>query len=106
MLLPCLLLSATLVVSSTAGPEIAFSERPGEVVITAAGQPVATYVYADKEISRPYFAHVHVPGGTQITRHHPPREGKDPLDHASFHPGIWLAFGDLDGEDDWRLRAP
>ena len=26
-------------------------------------------------------------------------------DHPTFHPGIWLAFGDLSGADFWRNRA-
>ena len=29
----------------------------------------------------------------------------DPTDHATFHPGLWLAFGDLGGADNWRNRA-
>jgi hypothetical protein len=28
------------------------------------------------------------------------------MDHPTFHPGIWLAFGDLSGADNWRLSAP
>ena len=40
-----------------------------------------------------------------MTRNHPPIEGQDPTDHATFHPGLWLAFGDLGGADDWRNRA-
>ncbi|HEY8503516.1 MAG TPA: DUF6807 family protein, partial [Gemmataceae bacterium] len=63
------------------------------------------YVLRDGEIPRPYFAHVRAPGGVQVTRTHPPVEGKDLTDHATFHPGIWLAFGDLSGADFWRLKA-
>jgi len=40
-----------------------------------------------------------------VTRHHPPREGIDIDDHATFHPGLWLAFGDLGGADFWRNKA-
>ena len=40
-----------------------------------------------------------------VTRPLPP--GPDDLsDHPLFHPGLWLAFGDLSGQDDWRLKAP
>jgi hypothetical protein len=67
--------------------------------------PVATYVFRDREIKRPYFAHVHVRSGAAITRHHPPREGVDPTDHALMHPGIWLAFGDISGGDFWRNKG-
>ncbi len=86
-------------------PQVAFTQQPGKVLVTIAGQPVATYVYADEEITRPYFAHVRAPGGVQVTRNHPPIEGKDPTDHATYHPGIWLAFGDISGSDYWRNRA-
>jgi hypothetical protein len=68
-------------------------------------KPVATFVYNDPKISRPYFAHVHAPDGTQVTRNHPPVAGKDTMDHPEFHPGIWLAFGDISGNDYWRLKA-
>ena len=100
-----LVLASLQLVDPTAAT-IAFHERPGQVLITAGDQPVATYVYTDQEIKRPYFAHVRVPGGTQITRNHPPQKGRDPVDHATFHPGIWLAFGDIDNQDYWRNRAP
>jgi hypothetical protein len=84
---------------------VAFDEEPDKVVVTVGGQPLATYVYRDTEVLRPYFAHVCVPGGVQVTRNHPPIEGRDRTDHASMHPGIWMAFGDLDGEDFWRNRG-
>ncbi len=87
-------------------PEVAFDQQPGKVQIMVAGQPVATYVYQDPDISRPYFAHVHAPSGVQVTRNYPPVEGQDRMDHPTFHPGIWMAFGDLSGADDWRLKAP
>jgi hypothetical protein len=39
-----------------------------------------------------------------VTRNYPPQEG-DPKDHSTFHPGIWLSFGDINGNDYWRLKA-
>jgi hypothetical protein len=27
------------------------------------------------------------------------------MDHPEFHPGIWMAFGDISGNDYWRLKA-
>lgn len=86
-------------------PTVAFTQQPGKVLVTIDGQPVATYVYADPEIPRPYLAHVRAPGGIQITRNHPPVKGKDPADHATMHPGIWMAFGDISGHDFWRNKA-
>jgi hypothetical protein len=86
-------------------PAVGFLIKPGEVVLTVSGKPVATYVYSDEQIRRPYFAHVKSPGGIQVTRNHPPIAGKDSKDHATMHPGIWMAFGDLDGEDFWRNKG-
>lgn len=77
----------------------------GRLIMTVDDQPVATYVYADRRIPRPYFAHVRAPSGHQVTRNHPPRTGIDRTDHAHLHPGIWLAFGDLSGNDFWRNQA-
>ena len=83
-------------------PNVGFQTAPGEVCVTIAGKPVAAYIHADDKIRRPYFAHVKCPAGIQVTRNHPPIAGKDRGDHDTMHPGIWMAFGDLDGEDFWR----
>jgi hypothetical protein len=102
------LLSGALLATGVAAEEpaaVSFTEQPGRVVITVGGEPLATYVYDDPEITRPYFAHVHAPGGIQVTRNHPPVEGQDTIDHPTFHPGIWMAFGDISGCDYWRLKC-
>ena len=82
----------------------AFEQKPDHLVITHADELLATYVFHDNQILRPYFAHVHAPGGIQVTRNQPPIEGTDSIDHPKVHPGIWLAFGDLGGGDFWRSR--
>ena len=74
-------------------------------VITRGGQQVATYVFRDESILRPYFTDVHAPDGIPVTRHHPPRPGIDAVDHETMHPGIWLAFGELGGADFWRNKG-
>jgi hypothetical protein len=84
--------------------EVGFQQKPGELLITIGGQPFATYIYEDPEITRPYFAHVKTPCGIQATRNYPPQAG-DPQDHSTFHPGIWLSFGDINGNDYWRIKA-
>lgn len=86
-------------------PRFGFSAQPRMIVIKVDDQPLATYVYSDPETLRPYFKDIHAPGGIQISRFHPPREGVDPTDHAALHPGLWLAFGDLSGADFWRNKA-
>ena len=85
--------------------KLGFRKVEGAIKVEFGGRPVATYVYADKRIRRPYFAHARAPDGTQVTRNHPPVKGKDATDHATMHPGIWMAFGDLGGADFWRNRA-
>ncbi|MFW6162089.1 MAG: PmoA family protein [Planctomycetota bacterium] len=105
------LVAAAVALAASAGraaeppPRVHFDSQLGEVVIQVAGQDVATYVYADPKIRRPYLAHVRAPGGVQVTRTHPPVQGTDPTDHATMHPGIWMAFGDLSGHDFWRNKG-
>ncbi len=82
------------------------TSQEGKIVIKLAGTEVADYVYQDDDISRPYFAHLQTPDSPQITRSYPPVEGKDRADHPTFHPGLWMSFGDISGNDYWRNAAP
>ncbi|MCC6698501.1 MAG: PmoA family protein [Candidatus Hydrogenedentes bacterium] len=87
--------------------EVTFQEADGRVQIRIGGAPFATYVYRDEKIPRPYFCNVMAPNGVQVTRPNPPdpilNKGND--DHPEFHPGIWLAFGDIGGTDVWRNKG-
>src|SRR5687768_6499997 len=84
---------------------VTFLLEKNQLQIQVGDKPFASYVYQDDAIPRPYVAHVRSPGGIQVTRNHPPVEGKDATDHAALHPGLWLAFGDLSGADFWRNKA-
>ncbi|MGV3723508.1 MAG: PmoA family protein [Actinomycetota bacterium] len=86
-------------------PQPTVQHEAGQVRILIGGKPCARYIYRDAEIPRPYFTDLREPGGVQVTRTYPPVEGKDPTDHGTFHPGLWLAFGDLNGSDFWRNKA-
>lgn len=86
-------------------PEPTIQHQAGQFTIRVGGKPFARYVYRDNAIPRPYFCDLREPGGVQVTRPYPPVEGKDPTDHATFHPGLWLAFGDLGGSDFWRNKG-
>ncbi|MBW7866356.1 MAG: hypothetical protein GX580_07440 [Candidatus Hydrogenedens sp.] len=101
------LLALSLPVSAQDASAVAFQETPGQLTILVGGRPFAEYVYADKAVPRPFFCRVTAPDGTQVTRNYPPDpvadKGND--DHEGFHPGIWLAFGDLGGADFWRNKA-
>ena len=90
---------------SEARADVRFREEPGRLEILSGDDKVATYVYGDASITRPHFAHLHAPGAVQVSRNHPPLKGKDPDDHATMHPGAWLAFGDIGGADVWRNKA-
>ena len=92
-----------------AGPQaraqVAFTKGEGEMGIAIDGKPFATYVWGDVKTHRPYFKQVKALGGeVQLTRNHPPQPG-DLDDHATYHPGIWWGFGDVGGNDYWRLKA-
>jgi len=84
---------------------VTFRKNTDDLQILVGDRPLATYVFRDEQIPRPYFHSVCAPDGTQVTRNHPPVKGVDPTDHAAYHPGIWLAFGDIGGADFWRNRA-
>lgn len=90
--------------ASAQTPRLTFTKTDDRVDINVNQKTIVSYVFQDKLISRPYFAHVKTPTGIQVTRNHPPQEG-DLDDHATMHPGIWLAFGDLGGADFWRNKA-
>jgi len=87
-------------------PRVEFRQQGPELQIRIGGESVASYVHTDPKIPRPYFAHLRAPGGIQVSRNHPPIAGVDATDHDTFHPGLWMAFGDLSGADSWRLKAP
>lgn len=86
-------------------PAVRFEVHTDHIVINVGDKTFATYVFANDKITRPFFAHVHAPNAVQVTRNHPPQPA-DSQDHASMHPGIWMAFGDISGHDFWRLKAP
>lgn len=92
---------------AASGQTVSFVQDGGKMHIHVGDRPFATYVWEDGEIPRPYFCQVHAPNGVQITRTHPPDPvlDKDNDDHPTYHPGVWLAFGDLGGADFWRNKA-
>ena len=76
-----------------------------ELRITLNDQPIATYAMADKRVGRPFFYDLYTKEGTMVTRNFPPVEGVDSIDHAFMHPGLWTAYGDINGQDYWRNKA-
>jgi putative heme-binding domain-containing protein len=90
--------------SAPLSPGFAWELEPNRLSILHAGRRLTDYVFGDPHILRPYFQNVRAPGGVQVTRTHPPAPG-DAADHATMHPGVWLAFGDVNGEDFCRNKA-
>jgi len=65
-------------------------------------QSIANYYFRHDKVARPFFAHVRTPSGIQVTRNFPPIEETDPTDHPAMHPGIWLAFANINGVNFWH----
>ncbi len=84
---------------------VSFQRGDGRLRIVLGEQPIAEYVWSDEQVLRPYFRHLRTPSGIQVTRNHPPVSGRDLDDHATMHPGLWLAFGDINGVDFWRNQG-
>lgn len=80
-------------------------QKPDRLLLKHGEQPVGEYVFGDTKTLRPFFANLRAPGGIPVTRTWPPVPGVDAVDHADMHPGVWLAFGDVSGEDFWRNKA-
>jgi hypothetical protein len=97
--------SPYVIAAAQANAKVALVQGDERIAIVIDGMPVAMYCYKDQATLRPYFAHVRTLDGIQVTRHHPPVAGHDLTDHDTLHPGIWLAFGDINGLDFWRNKA-
>jgi hypothetical protein len=75
------------------------------LVFTFGGEPAGEFVFRDESIRRPYFANLRTASGLKVTRNHPPLKNMDETDHGTMHPGLWLAFGDISGNDFWRNQG-
>lgn len=92
-------------VSQSEADSVTFRKGENSLQIAIGGQTIAEYVFRDDAILRPYFQHLRTRSGALVTRNHPPVKGEDLDDHSTMHPGLWLAFGDLDGADFWRNKG-
>ncbi|MFN9719793.1 MAG: PVC-type heme-binding CxxCH protein [Planctomycetota bacterium] len=80
-------------------------EQKDRLRISLSEKPIVDFVFRDEKILRPYFANARLTDERQITRNHPPLKDVDAMDHDTMHPGIWLGFGDISGQDFWRNKA-
>jgi hypothetical protein len=90
---------------SSALAQFRVEEAADRLTISHDGKPVGEFVFHDEKIRRPFFANLYAPNGARVTRPNPPVAGADAVDHDTMHPGIWLAFGDLNGQDFWRNKG-
>lgn len=91
-----------------------FQDRADKIDIFWQQQRIATYLKDHPQLPRRALVNVTTFGGVPVTRNFPPRapEDLDPgyrreqgIIHPRMHPGIWLSFGDLNGNDYWRLQS-
>ena len=97
--------AAALPAAPSSGAALTAEKKPDRLILKHGDQPVGEFVFADTSTLRPFFANLRAPGGIPVTRTWPPVAGVDPMDHADMHPGVWLAFGDISGQDFWRNKA-
>lgn len=84
---------------------ISAEQKSDRLVFKQGADAVGEFVFKDAKTLRPFFANLRVPGGIAVTRTWPPVAGVDLIDHSDMHPGLWLAFGVVSGEDFWRNKA-
>ncbi|QDT98606.1 PVC-type heme-binding CxxCH protein [Gimesia aquarii] len=91
-----------------------FIDQPNQLEINFGKQRIATYLKKSKKLTRRALVNVKTHRGIQVTRNFPPRRpddidpgysGEQGIIHPIIHPGIWIGFGDVDGNDYWRLKA-
>lgn len=92
---------------SAGDAKFSFEEKSDRLVVKLNDYDLATYIHSHKVLTRPAWVHVYSPSGVRLTRNFPPRSPEDDgaADHKFMHPGIWISFGHLDGEDYWRLTS-
>jgi hypothetical protein len=79
--------------------------KPGQIDVSLDGEPFTSFCYGD-DWARPFLHPVIGPHGEPITRAYPviedvPGETQDHPHHKSF----WVAWGDVNGEDNWSENA-
>ncbi len=91
-----------------------FQEHSDRIEIRYGQQEIGTYLKEHSELTRRALVNVRSLAGTPVTRNFPPRKpedidpgygAEDGIIHPVMHPGIWISFGDMNGNDFWRLRA-
>ena len=94
--------------------EFAFRQDGNELQLYLGQTQVATYLLAHEHLTRRAFVNVRTPSGIQVTRNFPPRKPEDidpgytaeaGIIHPVLHPGLWMSFGWIEGNDYWRQTS-
>lgn len=94
--------------------EFDFRKSDQELSIFLGGTRIATYVLSHDQLTRRAFVNMQTPSGIQVTRNFPPRKpedidpgygAEDGIIHPVMHPGLWMSFGWIEGNDYWRLTS-
>lgn len=105
MIVICSPLTARAQAQASQAQGFAVEQKLDRLIVTSSKRPVIEFVFHDEKIARPYICNVHAPSGARLTRNNPPDPSSDATDHDTMHPGIWLAFGDINGQDFWRNKG-
>lgn len=91
-----------------------FQTEGKELQLLLDQKQVATYLLGHPKLTRRAFVNLKTPSGIQVTRNYPPRKPEDidpgykhenGIIHPNMHPGLWMSFGWIDGNDYWRLSS-
>lgn len=91
-----------------------FQENADALEVFYGKQRIASYLKNHPQLTRRALVNVTTPSGLPVTRHFPPRkpedvdpgyQSEDGIIHPIMHAGLWLSFGDVNGNDYWRLKA-
>ena len=94
--------------------EFAFQQKERELDLYLGKTRVATYLLDHDQLTRRAFVNIRTPGGLPVTRNFPPRKpedidpgyrGETGIIHPVMHPGLWMSFGWIEGNDYWRLTS-
>lgn len=72
------------------------------VVIRCGEKEITRFNYNNFEIAnRPYLFPVYTPNGISTTRHYPIEKKDNETNDHPHHTGVWTAWGDVNGVDNW-----
>ena len=83
------------------GPGVELTEQEGDRIQVKIGAEVVTNYHYGAEIPRPVLYPIIGPFGQGVTRHYPMETVEDDHTDHPHHRSIWVAWGDVNGSDNW-----